>query len=348
MKKFCIVMILFFAFFRISAYEDDEEKLKLAVMEIVDTNGTMQKNVLSDATEYLRVAMTSTGKFILIPKERQESAIKKLKRESWQECNDRNCRIPLGQALSADTMLTTKISRIGSTFIIVSQLIDLESESAAIAERKKYDGSDDSLLEALDYIAAQLTKKYTAVLEKEEKIRQEEIRREAEERRREAEERRKAEMRREAEEKRREEIRRENEKRRREAEIREAEKAREKEIEERRRQRQRRYAKAVDNERSGNLIKKTGYGMLIVGATSMGIGGLCFGLQEDIDGYEDYNNNMVATGISLLVIGGAVLLTGAILAPVGAVREKNARIELNSLSLAPTKGGMFASVGFNF
>lgn len=347
MKKFCIVIILFFAFFRIFAYEDDEEKLKLAVMEIVDTSGTMQKNVLSDATEYLRVAMTSTGKFILIPKERQESAIKKLKRESWQECNDRNCRIPLGQALSADTMLTTKISRIGSTFIITSQLIDLASESAAIGERTKYNGSEDSLLEALDYIAAQLTKKYTAVLEKEEKIRQEEIRREAEARRREAEERRKAEMRREAEEKRREEIRRENEKRRREAEIREAEKAREKEIAERRRQRQRRYAEAVDNERSGNLIKKTGYGMLIVGATSMAIGGLCFLFLTEPDEGTDIEA-VESTGISLLVIGGAALLTGAILAPVGAVREKRARVELNSLAVAPTKDGMFASVGFSF
>lgn len=340
MKKICIVLVFFCAFFKMFAYEDDEDKLKLAVMEIVDTSGTMQKNVLSDATEYLRVAMTSTGKFILIPKERQESAIKKLKRESWQECNDRNCRIPLGQALSADTMLTTKISRIGSTFIIVSQLIDLESESAAIAERKKYDGSEDSLLEALDYIAAQLTKKYTAVLEKEEKIRQEEIRREAEERR-------KAEMRREAEEKRREEIRRENEKRRREAEIREAEKAREKEIAERRRQRQRRYAEAVDNERSGNLIKKAGYGMLLVGATSMAFGGLCFLFLTEPDEGTDIEA-VESTGISLLVIGGAALLTGTILAPVGAVREKRARVELNSLSLAPTKGGMFAAVGFSF
>lgn len=341
MKKFCIVLILFFVFFRISAYEDEEDKLKLAVMEIVDTSGTMQKNVLSDATEYLRVAMTSTGKFILIPKERQDNAIKKLKRESWQECNDRNCRIPLGQALSADTMLTAKISRIGSTFIITSQLIDLASESAAIGERTKYDGSEDSLVEALDYIAAQLTKKYTATLEKEAKIRQEEMRREAEERRR-------AEVEREAEKRREEELQRDAEKIRRAAEIRKAEIAREKEIEERRWQRQQRRAEAYDNERSGNLIKKVGYGMLITGATSMAIGGLCFGLQEDIDGYEDYNDNMVATGISLLVIGGVVFATGVILAPVGAVKEKKARIELNSLAVVPTQGGMFASVGLVF
>ena len=338
MKKICIALVLFCAFFKMFA-EDDEDKLKLAVMEIVDTNGTMQKSVLSDATEYLRVAMTSTGKFILIPKERQESAIKKLKRESWQECNDRNCRIPLGQALSADTMLTTKISRIGSTFIIFSQLIDLESESAAIAERKKYDGSEDSLIEALDYIAGQLTKKYTAVLEKEEKIRQEEMRREAEERRR-------AEIKRETEEKRREEIRRENEKRRREAEIREAEEAREREREEREWQRQNRKANAYDNERSGNLIKKAGYGMLIVGATFMGIGGMCFMFDEE-EGEED-GGDAIAAGISLLTIGGAALLTGAILAPVGAVREKRARIELNSLAVAPTKGGAYAQLGFNF
>ena len=306
-------------------------------MEIVDTSGTMQKNVLSDATEYLRVAMTSTGKFILIPKERQDSAIKKLKRESWQECNDRNCRIPLGQALSADTMLTAKISRIGSTFIITSQLIDLASESAAIGERTKYDGSEDSLVEALDYIAAQLTKKYTAVLEKEEEIRQEEMRREAEERRR-------AEKEREIAQRKEEEMRRDAEKIRRAAEIRKAEIAREKELEERRWQRQRRRSEAIDREHSGNLIKKAGYGMLLVGATFMGLGGICFMVEED----DEDQDSAIAAGISLLTVGGAALLTGIILAPVGAVREKNARIELNSLAVAPTKGGMFASVGFNF
>ena len=70
MKKILIVFVLFCAFFKMFA--EDDEKLRLAVMEFEDRSGTLSKQLLSDATEYLRSALTSANKYTVIAKERQE------------------------------------------------------------------------------------------------------------------------------------------------------------------------------------------------------------------------------------------------------------------------------------
>ncbi|HPV20425.1 MAG TPA: hypothetical protein PK102_02200, partial [bacterium] len=82
-----------------------EEKSKLAVMEFEDRSATLDQTMLSNAAEYLRSGFVGSDRFIIIAKERQEKAlIQEMKKESYQMCRERNCQIPLGQALSADSI----------------------------------------------------------------------------------------------------------------------------------------------------------------------------------------------------------------------------------------------------
>lgn len=61
--------------------------------------------------------------------------------------------------------------------------------------------------------------------------------------------------------------------------------------------------------------------------------------------YKDLKNASIAMG----VIGGAFILGGIIFtATKRPVPNQNQTIELSNLSVAPTKGGMFTSVGFRF
>ncbi|MBO4639575.1 MAG: hypothetical protein J5710_07460 [Treponema sp.] len=61
--------------------------------------------------------------------------------------------------------------------------------------------------------------------------------------------------------------------------------------------------------------------------------------------YKDLKNASIAMG----VIGGAFILGGIIFtATKRPVPNQNQKIELSNLSVAPTKGGMFTSVGFRF
>ena len=160
MKKFCLILTLIFGTFLVFAEEDDEEKLKLAVMEFEDRSGNLSAKTLSDATEYIRSAFVSSNKYVVIAKERQEKEmIKEMKKESYKSCNDKNCQIPLGQALSADTILRTTITFFGGIYTITSELIDIAKEATVNGAKDKFDGSEKSLMQALDSIVAQIIDK---------------------------------------------------------------------------------------------------------------------------------------------------------------------------------------------
>ncbi|MBO7128135.1 hypothetical protein J6W78_11420 [bacterium] len=149
---FCILLFAFALF-----AEDDDDKLKLAVMEFEDLSGKLPKEMLAGATEYIRGAFVSTNKYVVIAKERQEKAmIAEMKKESYKACNNKNCQIPLGQALSADTILRTTINFFGGIYTITAELIDLAKEATVSGAKQNFDGTEHSLMQALDKIVAQI------------------------------------------------------------------------------------------------------------------------------------------------------------------------------------------------
>ncbi len=158
MKKITVFLLLFAFFCTFSTmFAEDDDKLILAVMEFDDLSGNLPKEMLSGATEYMRSAFVASNKFIVIAKERQEKAmIKKMKEESYKLCNDKNCQIPLGKALSADTILRTSINFFGGTYTITSELISLEKEATEVGTNATFNGSEDSLKAALDSIVANI------------------------------------------------------------------------------------------------------------------------------------------------------------------------------------------------
>lgn len=155
MNKFCLILSLFFS--TLVLFANDDDKLKLAVMEFEDLSGKLSPQMLSGATEYMRGAFVSSNKYVVIAKERQEKEmIKEMKRESYKSCNDKNCQIPLGQALSADTILRTTINFFGGVYTITSELIDLAKEATVSGAKQNFDGSEKSLMQALDRIVVQI------------------------------------------------------------------------------------------------------------------------------------------------------------------------------------------------
>lgn len=306
MKKICFALALICAFFKLFA--DDDDKLRLAVMELEDRSGTLSKQLLSDATEYLRGALISANKYTVIATERQnQTMIKEMKKESYKECNDKNCQIQLGQALSADTILRTTITRLGQTFVIASELIDLEKEATVVGAREKYDGTEESLSTALDSIAEKVITAYESIQNKgssksEETYNEENSYPKSD-----------------------------SDSNNYQAPVRNNEMT---------------LAEAQENLESGRKIKKAGLAMLGIGA-GLSTLGIILMVSATMSGDED-EDALLGSGIAMLSIGPVVFTTGVIMAPIGAIREKRAKVYLNSLSVAPTKGGAYASLGFSF
>lgn len=151
---FVLIVTLCFSLF------SQERKQKVAVMEIEDRSGKFSKAILENAAEYLRSELAATNKYVLISKDRQLKAMIKVeKKESYKECYDQQCRIQLGQALSADTVTYSTITIFGGTYTIALEMIDLAKEATVDAAKVEFNGTEKGLKTAIDGIVAQIVRK---------------------------------------------------------------------------------------------------------------------------------------------------------------------------------------------
>jgi len=150
------------------AAAQEPEPVKLAVMTLEDATGEgLAASLLDNLSDYLRTQIARRGTFIVIDKSRQADALKKLvgdaKKESYNECYDDSCQIPLGKALSADTILRVKLSRIGSNYQMNAEMVDLAREAVDPGKAASVEidaepraNLEDRLLEAMREVARQI------------------------------------------------------------------------------------------------------------------------------------------------------------------------------------------------
>src|SRR5687768_13464389 len=100
----------------------------VAVFDVQDTTGKLKSQVPA-LTDYLRTKLAETKAFVVVDKSEQEARLKKIiaeqKLSSYKVQVDEAAQIPLGQELAANVILLTKISRLGTTLIVSSELIDV-------------------------------------------------------------------------------------------------------------------------------------------------------------------------------------------------------------------------------
>ena len=134
----------------------EPKKFKIAVMDVEDLSGTLDPNLLKSATEYLRSKLVATGLYVVIDKTRQQEKLKGIikdsKKESYQECFDKNCQIPLGQALAADNILRSSITFFGGMYSIATELVDLAKEATVAGLVADFDGSPKGMRDAINKI----------------------------------------------------------------------------------------------------------------------------------------------------------------------------------------------------
>ena len=351
MKKIFIIVLLFCAFLQLFAEEDD--KLKLAVMEFEDRSGNLSEKTLSDATEYIRGAFLSTNKYVVIAKERQEKAmIAQMKKESYKLCNDKNCQIPLGQALSADTILRTTITFFGGVYTITSELIDLAKEASVVGTKQDYDGSEAALKHALDEIAEKIAA-YAERIETDGKSQEnQEVNHVA------AEERPAAEKSLTAEE---------NPEKKAAGSAGEATASSEEPLPEN-----------TGNNNTYHPYKTAGISLMVAGAAIAvaGVAGFHVASDKEFDKYKNMRNDGTASDavseglthdqymdrarkhkdksntyrileITSGALGGAVLVTGIILTAIKKEKQE-AKVALSNVSLTPSGDGFYAALGFEF
>lgn len=132
----------------------------VAVFDLKDNSGKA-KNIIGSLTDYLRIKIAETRTMRVVDKTQQESELRALiqaqKKDSYKECYDESCQIPLGKELAADKILRGTISKVGKIYILSVELIDLATNTTAGAASVKSGGSEEDLLEAVEKVAEKIT-----------------------------------------------------------------------------------------------------------------------------------------------------------------------------------------------
>ena len=159
-----LLLLAIFLSSPLQAFAQDRRTI-LAVMEIEDAAKKFKSEDVQMATDYLRGRLAATGQYVVIDKTRQAEALAKTlaesKEESYRECRAKECQIPLGQALSADSILRTGILFLGGVYSVQAELIDLSREATVKGATVDFDeeqGVDPArgLIKALKELVPQL------------------------------------------------------------------------------------------------------------------------------------------------------------------------------------------------
>ena len=142
------------------APEQAGEKPILAVMEIVDRSGALDESDLASADDILRGLVAAAGRFVVVDKGRQDEQTRELlsriRKETYKTCYSRNCQIPLGQSLAADSILISTISCIADECFLNVQLVDLAKEATVWGTNAQFVKGGAGLLSAIKRVGSAL------------------------------------------------------------------------------------------------------------------------------------------------------------------------------------------------
>ncbi len=138
MKKILILTavfsILFSAVSSAFAAKDDNDKLRLAIIDL-QAKG-VSKVVGVAVTDLIRSDMVDTGRFTIVERSQMDAI---LKEQGLQQtgCTDSSCAVQLGKVLSANKVLIGEINQLGTDLIITVRIVDVEKGVADFSTSEK-------------------------------------------------------------------------------------------------------------------------------------------------------------------------------------------------------------------
>lgn len=128
----------------------------VAVFQIYDSASLLEKEELGPMTDYFAASLAQSGRFKIVPRSEVRGALRRLKVESYKQCYEERCQIELGKEVAAQKAINTKVLPVGTRCAITATLLDLARTTSDKAVTRKVDCDADSVVGALEGIAADL------------------------------------------------------------------------------------------------------------------------------------------------------------------------------------------------
>jgi len=101
----------------------------LAVFDVRDSTGTLNKKALVQLTTGLTTSLVEAARVKVVPRDKLRSRLKKEKGKSHGVCYDERCQIELGKALAAEKVISAQVLRMGKQCAVSGNVYDLATET---------------------------------------------------------------------------------------------------------------------------------------------------------------------------------------------------------------------------
>jgi hypothetical protein len=155
---FCIVMSTFSR----DAGSQDVRTLGLAVLDLQAYG--ISESEASALSDMLRSSVTKT---ILAEKDRLSNTYRLIERSQMDKilgefqiqnsgCTDLSCAVEFGKLLNADRIIIGSVSLVGSTYMVIARIIDVETGTAITSVDRRQQGIIDNVIDLMPMVAREL------------------------------------------------------------------------------------------------------------------------------------------------------------------------------------------------
>ena len=133
MKKSLLAAILVIA---LCFFIHADKLMRLAVVEFQKGSG-VSKDLAKDISELMYTELVNTGYFTVIERSQMKSVLKEHELKLTGIMEDTTDAVEFGKLLSANKILTGRVTKIGKTYLINARIIDIEKGEVEFAEKKE-------------------------------------------------------------------------------------------------------------------------------------------------------------------------------------------------------------------
>jgi len=129
---------------------------RLAVFELELRNVRLKASMARILRDYLSDAIAATGAYRVVPGDKLRSALRREQLKSRMDCFKKSCQRRIGEALSADYSLSTRVMRIGKTCTVTSIPWNLDTQVADKGAKAEGGCGEEHIKHALDAVVRKL------------------------------------------------------------------------------------------------------------------------------------------------------------------------------------------------
>jgi len=129
---------------------------RMAVFELELRNVKLKSSMARILRDYLSDTIAATGAYRVVPGDKLRSALRREQLKSRMDCFKKSCQRRIGEALSADYSLSTRVMRIGKTCTVTSIPWNLETKVADKGAKAEGGCGEEHIKRAIDAVVRQL------------------------------------------------------------------------------------------------------------------------------------------------------------------------------------------------